>query len=912
MSVERPIPEKTRSDQTRASNPRNSAWVAANAGSGKTHVLAQRVIRLLLNGNRPSRILCLTFTKAAAANMSERVFRTLANWSTLSDADLSDAIAATGEPRPERPDELARARILFARALETPGGLKMLTIHAFCERLLHIAPFEANVPASFCVLEDARRDALLDQARRDVLTAAQTDTALSSAIARITDEIGGVFDKFFKSALEKRALFRALNSDKAERDLRAALGSEPGDTVDAVTKAIVTEGLSPDEWLAFADFMATGGANDQKRARALRDAYEQWRSNDLEAAVQSLASVYMKKTDGAPAVLLTKALANARPDILEALAADQMRVLALWDRLAAARIAERTMALSVVVNAIQNRYESLKATLQCVDFDDMIDRTLNLLSRSSSAWLLRKLDDGIDHVLLDEAQDTSAAQWEIIERISADFFAGEGQARRPRTIFAVGDEKQSIFSFQGAQPDLFSAKRRDLARRIREAEARFEPVELHLSFRSAPGVLDAVDKVFATPERSRGLYAGDEHVPTVHEAWKRDLPSIIELWDVKAAQDREPSRNWKLPLDYRDETDPAVASARRIAGVIAKWLKEGEIVGTGAQARPVKAGDIMILVRRRDAFFEAMIRALKEKGVPTAGSDRLQLAQHIAVMDLVAIARAALLPEDDLNLATVLKTPLFGLSDEDLLILAPRREGALIDELKASSVLAYQAVCSKLDLLSQMAEVLTPFDFFARMLGPMGGRKAILARLGPEAGDVLDELLNLALAHESGAAPSLQTFITEIESSSGTIKRDLDSSEGQVRVMTVHAAKGLEAKIVFLPDVCSTPTSRLDLPIFAVDGGASGPLPVWSPRKEQDCAQFSSLRDARKDANLAEYRRLLYVALTRAEERVYIAGHRGKLEMSGESWRAMIEQALAGDMTEAPAHWADDESVLRL
>ena len=285
---------------------------------------------------------------------------------------------------------------------------------------------------------------------------------------------------------------------------------------------------------------------------------------------------------------------------------EQKALRRLWDRLAAVRIADRTIALGVVVNAIQDRYEHLKIMHQCVDFDDMIDRTLTLLSRSTAAWLLKKLDGGIEHILLDKSQDTSSEQWQIIEYIVADFYSGCGQLPRSRTIFAVGDEKQSIFSFQGAEPELFSAKRKAFKQRVRGVNGKFEAIEMHLSFRSAPGVLAAVDKVFATAERGRGLSGRREHVPTVHEAWKAEAPSIIELWDVIPPQNRRPNRNWRLPLDYRDETDPAVASARRIAGVIAKWLRDGEMVGTGRERRALRPGDIMILVRRRDAFFEAI------------------------------------------------------------------------------------------------------------------------------------------------------------------------------------------------------------------------------------------------------------------------------------------------------------------
>jgi ATP-dependent helicase/nuclease subunit A len=912
MNTPRPIPEKARRDQCRASDPCNSAWVAANAGSGKTHVLAQRVIRLLLQGTRPDRILCLTFTKAAAANMSERVLRTLAKWSTLPDSELSDAIVATGEPRPQQPAELAHARILFARALETPGGLKTSTIHAFCERLLHIAPFEANIPASFTVLDDRRKEELLARARKDVLKSAQQDASLTSALERIAGEIGSKFQNLFKSALEDRKLFQALNSNNAFRDLRTALGAEPNDSVNEIMRALVEDGLPPSDWLILADFMSAGSVTDQKRASLFREAYASRTSGDFVSAVSSLASIYLAKTDKSRAIVLTKALGRARPDVLDLLETEQDRFIRLWDRLAAVRIADRTIALGVVVNAVQDRYQHLKLMHQCIDFDDMIDRTLTLLSRSTAAWLLKRLDGGIDHVLLDEAQDTSSAQWKIIEHLTDDFYSGFGQLPRARSIFVVGDEKQSIFSFQGSEPELFSEKRKAFERRVCAADGKFESVEMTLSFRSAPGVLAAVDKVFATPERSRGLSGRRDHVPTVHDAWKAEAPSIIELWDVISPQVREQRRNWRLPLDYRDEADPAIVSARRIAGVIAKWLRDGEQVGTGRERRLLRPGDIMILVRRRDAFFEAMIRALKENAVPTAGSDRLNLAQHIAVMDLLATARAALLPEDDLTLATVLKTPLFGLDDDDLLVLAPGRPGSLFDSLQTSAVSAHQSCCAKIDLLNRMARELTPFEFFARVLGPLGGRRAILARLGPESGDVLDEFLNLALVHENEGAPNLQTFIAEVDSLNGTVKRDLDNTDSQVRVMTIHGAKGLEAKIVFLPDVCTTPTGRQDRPFFPLQAGSSGLLPAWSPRKSEDCARLSALRLERSEASMEEYRRLLYVAMTRAEERLYVAGHRGKNEMSSECWRAMIDQAFGQEAVAAPAPWGNGETVLRV
>ncbi|WP_296711740.1 double-strand break repair helicase AddA [Rhodoblastus sp.] len=909
MSGARPIPDDTRARQAKASDPLNSAWVSANAGSGKTHVLAQRVIRLLLAHYDPGRILCLTFTKAAAANMAERVFQKLAEWTALDDEALAAAIAATGAPRPERKEELDFARKLFARAVETPGGLKIQTLHAFCERVLHAAPFEANVAAGFVVVEDVEQQQLIARARRDVLARAERDAKLGAALERVAQDAGLVFDKLLEEALGRRAFFRA----ETPQALRAALGLAPGDTPEALRAEMLDGGGGPESWLDFAAFLRGGKKTDNDNASGFEQAHRHWKAGRFDEARAALFSVFFTGKGEPAKRLLTGDLAKARPDQLAGLEREQLRLLGLREKMKAAETAERSLALSLLVNAILDRYEALKAERQMLDFDDLISRTRALLSRSSARWALQKLDAGIDHILVDEAQDTSAAQWEILDRISEDFFTGEGQARRARSFFAVGDEKQSIFSFQGAEPALFARKQKEFQKKALGAQKPFEPVLLTLSFRSAPGVLEAVDKVFSFPEHFRGLSAQEDNVRTVHEAWKREAPSRVEIWDVIAPGDKEERRDWRLPLDFRDEADPPVAAARRIAETIRLWLEpgSGETVFENGVRRPVRPGDIMILVRRRDAFFDAMIRALREKHVPAAGADRLKLAEHIAVMDLAAIGRASLLPEDDLTLATVLKTPLFGFDDDDLIRLAPGRTGSLHDALRASTEEKYQAACAQLDLLRQMGRTLPPFAFYARLLGPRGGRRAFLARLGPEAGDALDEFLNLALAHESARAPSLAAFLAEVAALDVSIKRDMDLTSSFVRVMTVHAAKGLEAKIVFLPDVCAAPVGNRDGSLFALASAQGDSLLAWSPKKDLDCAAVAASRAARREAAGEEYRRLLYVAMTRAEERLYIAGHRGARAISPESWRAFIEFALLEGATEAPAPWGGEDKVLR-
>ena len=530
--------------------------------------------------------------------------------------------------------------------------------------------------------------------------------------------------------------------------------------------------------------------------------------------------------------------------------------------------------------------------------------------------MLYKLDSGIDHVLVDEAQDTSEAQWKILEEITGDFAVGSGQSQGPRTFFAVGDEKQSIFSFQGAAPHMFDAMRRKFETRFTAGARPFAHVPLSLSFRSVPGVLAAIDKVFEHGEHKTGLVpAGDVWLP--HQALKHQLPGLVELWPLAFVPPEDDPRAWTLPLDLLDEQDPANLLAKRIAQKIAGLIKpdSGECVHESpALRRPARPGDILILVRRRGDFFEAMIRALKVNRIPVAGADRLELTQHIAVMDLMAAGRASLLPQDDLALACVLKSPLIGLDDNDLMALAPGRTESLFEALQASPDARHSLAASRLASWRARAGG-GPFDFYAGLLGADGGRRDMEARLGPEAGDALDEFLNLALAHEDGAAPSLAGFLNDLEGIEYSIKRDMEGAGGAVRVMTVHAAKGLEAKIVFLPDTCGVPAPRHDPKIFVLGTQVPGEQTIaWSPKMDLDCEPVAAARGKARDETMEEYRRLLYVALTRAEERLYIAGFHGAKGPAPGCWARMIEEALADDpaIETAPAFWNSEEKILRL
>jgi ATP-dependent helicase/nuclease subunit A len=909
MSGWQNIPAAVTTRQKHASNPAKSVWVSANAGSGKTHVLVQRVLRHLLDGVPPAKILCLTFTKVAAANMAAKVFATLAQWTEMDDAALAASIDSIGAGEADR-RRLTFARRLFARTVETPGGLKIHTIHAFCERLLHLFPFEANVPGRFEVLDELDQAELLLAAKRRALAAAQHDKdALGAALRRIVvDTSQSDFDQLIAEAMRQRASFRRAPADMATA-LRRKLDLAANDSVATIETEMIEAGLGPSRWNEFADVFAQGSKTDREKGELLRDAAAL--RSDPAACLALYLELFFTK-DGEPRKsVATKNLKEDYPKFAAALAAEQNRLDALRARRKSAACFERSTALMIVIGEVLARYEAAKAARGVLDFDDLISRTLALLERSDARWVMFKLDSGIDHILVDEAQDTSEPQWKILEELSNEFAAGAGVRATRRTFFAVGDEKQSIFSFQGAAPHMFHAMRARFAQKFGHDQS-FEHVELKHSFRSVPGILTTVDEVFASAGHQKGLVSED--IWMGHIALKSDLPGLVEIWPAITAEPREDPPDWRIPLDMLDESDPANELARRVA------QKIGQLIALGSREhvfdsdlrrfRKIEAGDILILVRSRGPFFDAVIRALKQAHVPVAGADRLKLTEHIAVMDLIAAGGAALLPQDDLTLAAVLKSPLIGFDDDDLMRIAPKREVSLFEALAQSPEPRHREAYARLSLWRSRA-ALTPFNFYARLLSQDGGRRQIEARLGAEACDAVDEFLRQSLNAERDGIFSLAHFLTDLEAAELEIKRDMETSGDCVRVMTVHAAKGLEAKIVFLPDTCSVPSPRHDPKIFCLADASGMLIPVWSQRMSDDPEIVAAARQEARAAAEDEHRRLLYVALTRAEERLYISGYFHAREPQAIAWNKMIQASLGDGFEEISAFWDKSEKILR-
>jgi len=893
--------------QVLAADPTVSVWVSANAGTGKTRVLVDRITRLLLSGTQPERILCLTFTKAAAAEMANRLNERLGRWAAATPEGLAEDLTAL-LGRPPETAEAARARRLFAETMETPEGLRIRTIHSFCESLLGRFPLEAGVAPHFQVV-DERRAAELRQETRDALLLASIEPG-ARHLARAMNHLAGLVDENgFAGVMgeldSERGRLAALMAAHGGLDGlmaagRRALELAPGDTAASVIAAATARtAYNQDALAAAAEALGGGSPKDKERGAQLAD----WLAADHGQRVERFQDMYVplfltqKNAPRAATGLITKKRAEDEPDALEALLSEQDRVFRVQEKLKAVAVADNTAALLTMGVALLESYDTLKARRALLDYDDLIDKARQLLrSEGGVSWVHFKLDGGISHILVDEAQDTSPAQWAVIEALAGDFFTGQGREapvgeEASRTVFAVGDEKQSIYSFQGADPARFGLMGRRFGERVVAAEQPWRPVEMAQSWRSTPAVLRAVDAVFSQPDAADGLSWNDR--PVFHRWTREGQAGLVELWPLAAPAEADDADPWDAPLDQMAGDDPRGRLADTIATTIDAWLKSGERLES--RGRPVTPGDIMILLRTRGAFAEEMVRSLKDRNIPVAGRDRLVLTEHLAVMDLVALGRFALLPDDDLNTATVLKGPFVELDEETLFDLAHQRAGSLWQELtdRSGDDPALDRAHGVLRDTLARADQTPPFEFFSHLLNH-GGRRALLAHLGPEAADPVDEFMALALDFERDHVPSLEGFLHWLETGRTEVKRDLEQAGGEVRVMTIHGAKGLQAPVVFLIDNGALPARQLqDRMRWSAPGVDEGYV-LWPAFKDNEGELCAAIAETKRLETEREYRRLLYVAMTRAEDRLYVAGWHGKRGPDENCWHALVEAGLGG------------------
>tara|TARA_R110002096_G_scaffold46032_8_gene123103 strand:+ start:6334 stop:9687 length:3354 start_codon:yes stop_codon:yes gene_type:complete len=830
--------------QIHAADPAQNTWVSANAGSGKTRVLTDRVARLLLHDTDPQRILCLTYTKAAAAEMQNRLFKRLGEWAMANDAKLREDLVKLGEdPAYLTEQKLAQARTLFAAALETPGGLKIQTIHAFCDALLRRFPLEAGVAPQFNVLEDRQAKQLRAEIVEQMASGKDIDAVdtLAQYFTRMdTDDLTG-------EIVKKRMGFITAPTTKA-------FGIDETMTLETIKLEILfgLEGL-------LNDLLKRMESGSDPEAKLALYAQLELKTNSTTRHMNALKDLFLTKAGS------IKKRQIPTQAVLEKDDAMRQDIAILADRVEHGRMQslainafERTQALHIFATAFLRAYDERKSFNALLDYDDLIHRSARLLTQSSMAqWVLYRLDGGLDHILVDEAQDTSPAQWAVIDCLAREFTYGASANGRPRSLFVVGDEKQSIYSFQGADPVVFGEKKSEFGTLLGHIDQNLENRELLHSFRSAPPILDLVDTVFS------GAAGGGMKNRTQHIPFHDGKPGRVDLWPFIEKEPAPDKEVWYHPVDMPAPNDPKRQLATRIAQNIHALLASRQQIEVGGKRRAVTAGDILILVQGRSALFHAILKELKSLDLPVAGADRLNVGEELAVRDILSLLQFAVMADDDLSLAEAMRSPLLGFSEGELFSVAYGRKGTLWQSLRHRTEFAHA-----LEIVRDMREqvdYLRPYELIERLLIRHKGRENLLARLGFEIEDGIDELLSQAMQYESLETPTLTGFLHWFGSGKVEIKRDMGDVD-QIRIMTVHGAKGLEAPIVILPDTASKKPPTPDQITVAND------MAIWRATGGEGSAQQVNSEMAAKASQDEERMRLLYVALTRAESWLIVCG----------------------------------------
>ena len=906
--------------QNRASDPRANIWVNASAGTGKTKVLTDRVLRLLLpeadgTGNTPPQnILCITFTKAGAAEMITRVMGVLSQWSVCADQDLYVSLENLLGQNPSL-KQVTAARQLFATVVDLPGGLNITTIHAFCQSILGRFTMESGLSPNFKLIEGAELDAMTSRIFREFIEdflAQKLDLNIAEAFSFLvseknTQQIYEILASIFSTR------HRLLEQGFDKNAVRDHLGLKNGDNEDHFFDLFFGEDGFPTAKICdLAAAFDQGASKNQEQASLLRSMCMSF--DKRRTYLEPYMNIFFKSDDDPRKdSAVSKGAREANENALKIFIDEQNRLMTYRDRVAACRLNRSTGYLLDIARAVIDRYEEYKKRLNVIDYDDLIVLTKNLFSGSQRDWVLFKLDFKIDHILVDEAQDTSPEQWDIILTLADEFFSGytHRNTNIARTLFVVGDTKQSIYSFQGADARVYNKVRDHLDDLINGAQASFHNIPMNTSFRSVFAVLSLVDRVFDTDEMRYAL-TQNSHDTVTHTVSRLDAYGRVELWPPYVPPKGDDPPPWALPTEVMETDDATSALADRIALTIKGWIADGRWLER--HTRPVCAGDVMILVRRRNAMVEHLIRALKKHAVPVSGADRLVIADYIAVEDILAAMRFACLPQDDLALACLLKSPLVGWDDMRLESYAVNRGHMSLWEAIRNN--ADQHTVSWLSNLIHVMRGKRAFEAVDYLLNApclnagLTGWQAFYARLGMDSIDPLDELLSYAIQYDRNEPDGgVQGFVTMMANNTSDIKREFESAENHVRIMTVHASKGLQAPIVICPDATSVPTYKLNSDKgFVFDGEG---VPLWPTSSVEHCEIIQSYKAYESQKAYEEYCRLLYVAMTRAEDHLVLCGvlNKNQKQPSDESWYGLVRAAMVNSGAEEQP-WGYDQTFL--
>lgn len=866
-----------KSDRKDVLAPHASVWVEASAGTGKTKILTDRLLRLLLEDVPPHKILAITFTKAAAGEMLRRLHEKVASWVGLDDKDLDGELSHYVD---DVVSYRARARSLFyTLTMAQEGGIRIQTIHSYCQSILGQFPLEARLVPGSRVVDEKEATHLLEGCFERLLTT--KDQTLKTAFSSLYAEISlfELKELLLDAVLARKKFLPCLKEGYLEK-ISKSLGLPSAATHETILsdfKKAFEKNFSPD--------LLQGLFFESEKEKTVAVTLMAFLHEEVpQSLFEKSVSFFFTQKNEPRKTLLPK---NANDTLRGIVAHLTALIQETHEHLNCLYVREMSHAFLYVYTFLLALYTQKKEDEGILDYEDLISKTEHLLHDTSLApWVLFKLDGGVSHILIDEAQDTTPEQWHIILALTREFFSGEASRHHEaRTIFVVGDKKQSIYSFQGANPQELSSAEALFSSSVKGAARTWKTFHLDLSYRSTEAILSFVDKVFKEETLKKHLFIEERDL--LHGVHRREGLGVVELWPLMEGGEKISFAPWVFPDTTKQlSRTSSEALAWKIAETISRWLQNKRMIA--AKGRPIEPGDILILVRKRDSLIEDILKALKFYRVPVSGLDRFELGDHLAVKDLLSCFSFLLLPDDDLNLAVLLKSPLVGLSEEELFELAVSRgEKTLWQALQSrqSQNSRYKEVVVFLRELLNALDYKGPYAILIEILEKKGKKKAFLERLGYEALEALEAFLEMALLFEKEEPISLQRFMTWFQKKSGEVKRALDISAKEVRIMTVHGAKGLQAPVVFLPDTGGTPDQSEH---FLWDDDYF----FWVPRVARFPQRLKRLKEAADEVRDAEYMRLLYVALTRAEDELYIAGYQNRKEVSSKSWYALLEKSI--------------------
>lgn len=830
--------ENLETEQLAATSPNKSAWVSAHAGSGKTYILINRFVRLLLEGVHPENILCLTFTKAASAEMSLRLYQKLGEWALCDEEKLHAELEELEGVAPNE-ERIKKARNLFYLLLEAQNGSKVQTIHAFCQSILNRFPIEAGIYPNFQVMDEYATNAMLKEARMAVLNNAVESSSEMKIITQNIDAAG--FEKIFSEITKKRKLMEVTLYEYPKKldKLKRNWGIAQEENHQTIRNKIILE-RPQNLMLQAVDAMRKYGGPSFVN---LADIIDKNINNELALSfIDNYIDVFFTSTGEPRKKLVNKEISNKMPKTEKILIEEQARIGGIIEKANMVQAIEFANSFAKLAATFLKVFAHLKEQKGFLDYDDLIHKTLALFKTQEVAdWVLYRLDSKIDHILIDEAQDTNPEQWQLIEKLSEEFFSGIGYKEQLRSLFVVGDAKQSIFGFQGAAPDDFAKQQKFFFNKARAGKVQWAEISLAKSFRAAPQLLSFIDRVFAELPLNQVF---TKHPP--HQAHRTQADGKIEAWDLFS--------------EIKDKEGFEIRADRHLAITIT--AKISSLLDKGANPK-----DILILVRRRNDFVDMLIDELKKQNLPIAGSDRLVLGENLAIKDLIALARFVLLPQDDLSLAEILKSPFANLNEDDLMSLAINRGNKSLWEVLSARASEFPKLVEFLNFCLRRADFVPVFEFFSEILEVKNMRGNFAYIMGEDIHDPLDAFLNLTLTYEKTHTSNLQSFVEWFAGTQAEIKRDMERGLNEIRIMTIHGAKGLESKIVFFVDIPPTTPRDYFLPIDNIPFLRLPNIPI---------SKVEIIKEKKAKQNDFEENRLLYVALTRACDQLYVCGYKNR------------------------------------